>query len=153
MQVAVDSSVLVGLLNPRDHRRVEALALRDALRVTGAELVYFDCVAAEAISTAVRRLYEKRRLAEVEALLDLSSVQVPAEAITWILPDVPRLYPAVLELIRSSLGEMNFNDALIALSCRERDIPAIASFDADFDRVTWLRRLARPEDVASSSGG
>lgn len=35
----------------------------------------------------------------------------------------------------------------MALACRERGIPAIASFDADFDRVTWLRRLSRPTDV------
>jgi predicted nucleic acid-binding protein len=27
--------------------------------------------------------------------------------------------------------------------------PAIASFDADFDQVGWLRRLARPEDVTA----
>jgi len=26
---------------------------------------------------------------------------------------------------------------------------AIASFDADFDQIPWLRRLARPEDVIS----
>jgi predicted nucleic acid-binding protein len=147
VKVAIDSSVLVGLINPRDHRRAEALALRNALQAAQAEAVYFDCVAAEAISTVARRLHEKGRLAEVEAWLGLLSVQVPAETITWILPDVPRLYPAVLELIRSSSGEMNFNDALIALACREREIPEIASFDADFDRVTWLRRLARPEDV------
>ncbi len=46
-----------------------------------------------------------------------------------------------------SIGALNFNDALIALACRERGIPSIASFDADFDQVPWLRRLARPEDV------
>jgi predicted nucleic acid-binding protein len=39
---------------------------------------------------------------------------------------------------------LNFHDALIALACRERDIPAIASFDADFDQVPWLRRLSAP---------
>lgn len=50
--------------------------------------------------------------------------------------------------MRSGGGELNFNDALIALACRERGIPAIAGFDADFDRVPWLRRLARPEDLA-----
>ena len=51
--------------------------------------------------------------------------------------------------MRSSSGALNFNDAIIALACRERGIPAIASFDADFDPIPWLRRLARPEDVTS----
>jgi len=51
MKVAVDASVLVGLINPRDHRRLQAMELHDALIAAEAELVYFDCVIAEAIST------------------------------------------------------------------------------------------------------
>jgi predicted nucleic acid-binding protein len=149
VRVAVDSSVLVGLINPRDLWRGRALALRDALLATGADLLYFDCVVTESISAAARRLHEKGRLAEVEALLDRLNDQVPSDTITWVLPDVPHLYPEVLDLIRSSSGALNFNDALIALACRERSIPAIASFDADFDQVGWLRRLARPEDVTA----
>ena len=66
------------------------------------------------------------------------------------MKDVPRLYPHVLDLIRASSGELNFNDALIAIACRERDIPGIASFDADFDHVTWLQRVAEPADVDSA---
>jgi predicted nucleic acid-binding protein len=149
VRVAVDSSVLVGLINPRDLWRGRALALRDALLATGADLLYFDCVVTESVSVATRRLQEKGRLADVQPLLDRLNVQVPSEAITWILPDVPHLYSAVLDLIRSSSGALNFHDALIALACRERSIPAIASFDADFDQVGWLRRLARPEDVTA----
>lgn len=147
MQALIDTSVLVGLINPRDVWRAAALALHAALIRSGAELLYPDCVAAEAISAAVRRLYEKGQVAEVEALLDRANTQVPLSALTWLLPDVPRLYSAVLDLIRSSSGELNFNDALIALACRERNIPAIASFDGDFDHVPWLRRISRPADV------
>jgi predicted nucleic acid-binding protein len=47
----------------------------------------------------------------------------------------------------SVLGNLNFNDALIALSCHHRDIPFIASFDRDFDNVPWLQRIAKPEDL------
>lgn len=125
------------------------MTLWEAIKRAGHVGLFFDCVAAEAISAAVRRLHEKDRLAEVEALLDRLNAQVPLETITWILPDVPRLYSAALALIRSSRGALNFDDALIALACQERGIPAIASFDADFDQVAWLRRLARPEDVIS----
>jgi predicted nucleic acid-binding protein len=149
VRVAVDSSVLVGLINPRDLWRGRALALRDALLATGADLLYFDCVVTESISAAARRLHEKGRLAEVEALLDRLNDQVPSDTITWILPDVPHLYPEVLDLIRSSSGALNFSDALIALACRERGTLAIASFDADFDQVGWLHQLARPEDVTA----
>jgi len=35
----------------------------------------------------------------------------------------------------------------MALACRERDILALASFDRDFDSVSWLTRAAVPEDI------
>ena len=147
MRVVIDSSVLVGLINPLDHWRVRAMALHDALLSVRDELVYFDCVAAETVSVVARRLHEKNRSEEVNRMLDRLTNQVPTDTICWILPDVSRLYTRALELIRSSSGALNFNDALIALACRERGIPAIASFDADFDQIPWLRRLSLPKDV------
>jgi predicted nucleic acid-binding protein len=147
MQIAIDTSVLVALLNPRDVWHAQALALQDALLAANITPVYFDCAAAEAISAAARRLREKGRVAEVQALLDRLNGQVPFDTLTWILPDVPALYPQVLDLIRTSSGELNFNDSLIALSCRERGILAIASFDPDFDQVPWLKRASIPTDV------
>jgi predicted nucleic acid-binding protein len=149
VEVVIDSSVLVGLLVPNDLWHSQAVALWEAIKAAGHVGLFLDCVAAESVSVATRRLQEKGRLADVQPLLDRLNVQVPSEAITWVLPDVPHLYSAVLDLIRSSSGALNFHDALIALACRERDILAIASFDADFDQVGWLRRLARPEDVAA----
>ncbi len=74
---------------------------------------------------------------------------MPRDMLTWILPDVPRLYSETLDLIHTSSGELNFNDALIALACRERNIPALVSFDPDFDRVAWLKRVAIPADVTT----
>lgn len=147
VQIAVDTSVLVGLINPRDLWRQQAVALHDALLTADGKLLYFDCVVAEAISATARRLHEKKMAADVAELIDDLQARVPADDITWILPDAPRLYSAALDMMRSTAGALNFNDALIALSCREREIPAIASFDADFDQVTWLRRLFRPEEI------
>lgn len=147
MDIAVDSSVLVALLDPRDLWRDQSMALERALVKAGIAPVYFDCVAAEAISAAARRLREKGRTADVSALLDRLNERVPRGNLTWILPDVPDFYAQALDMMRGSSGELNFNDALIALACREREIPAIASFDADFDRVSWLRRIAGPQDI------
>jgi predicted nucleic acid-binding protein len=73
--------------------------------------------------------------------------RVPHANLTWILPDVPAFYHPALEIMRASSGELNFNDALIALACREREISAIASFDSDFDRIDWLQRIAAPDDL------
>lgn len=146
-QIVLDSSLLVALLVPNDTWHSQAVVLWDAIKAAGYISITFDCVVAEAVSVAVRRLYEKGLRHEIQPLLDRFNAQVSPEAITWIFPDAPRLYPEVLELMRSSSGELNFNDALIALVCRERVIPAIASFDADFDQVPWLKRVAGPQDV------
>jgi len=151
MQVAIDASLLVALLNPRDLWHARAQSLLDALLDAQITPVYFDCVIAEAVSAVVRRLHEKGRADEVRIMLDQVRSRVPRESLTWILPDVPRLYVQVLELMGSSSGELNFNDALIALACRERDIPAIASFDAGFGQINWLRRLATSKDASTGS--
>jgi predicted nucleic acid-binding protein len=149
MKVAIDSSVLVALLDPRDVWRDQSVAIESALLDAGITPVYFDCVAAEAISAASRRLREKGRAAEVPTLIKRLNDRVPHENLTWILPDVPAFYHPALEIMRASSGELNFNDAIISLACREREIPAIASFDADFDRVDWLKRIAAPDDLAN----
>lgn len=44
MQVVVDSSVLVGVLNPLDHRHNQSIQLIRALQNDEHTLVYFDCV-------------------------------------------------------------------------------------------------------------
>jgi predicted nucleic acid-binding protein len=152
MFIAVDTSVLIGMLNPRDIWRPRAETLLTALRDAGFTLLNFDCAVAEAASTLMRRLHEQKRDAEVLAMLDALGVQIPPRVITWTFLDVPRLYTQVLDLMRDSSGELNFNDALIALECRERGIPAIASFDADFDQVTWLKRVAEPGDLPVANG-
>lgn len=102
---------------------------------------------AETISTATRRLRERKRITEIDPFLDRTATNFPPEVLTWISSDTPLLYSEILSLIRSSRGEMNFNDALVALSCRERGIRFIASFDSDFDRLAWLKRLWQPGDV------
>ena len=147
MQIGIDTSVIVGLLDSRDTWHASAVKLQEALTAAGLSPVYFDCTVAETVSTMARRLREKRREAELPDLLDRLSARFPPETITWILPDVPRLYEQVLELIRSSAGELGFNDGLIALACHERDIQALASFDRDFDNIPWLTRAATPDDV------
>lgn len=147
MQVAIDSSVLVSLLNPSDHWRTQAVSLRQALLDAEHTLLYFDCVVSEAISAALRRLSEKKRQDEAEILLQRLELYTPSTSITWVLPDVPRLYPEIITLMKDSGGQLNFHDALIALTCRERTITAIASFDSDFDQIPWLNRLTKPTDL------
>src|SRR5437879_6122710 len=147
MVIAIDTSVLIGILDARDVWHRAAIELQGALQAVQWASIYFDCVVAEAISTLTRRLREQRRLPELASLLDRLEAELPPETLTWLFPDVPRLYRPVMDLIRTSAGELNFHDGLIALACRERQMRLLASFDSDFDRLPWLTRVATPIDI------
>jgi predicted nucleic acid-binding protein len=146
-EVGIDTSVLIGLLDPKDIWHDPARTLKMALQARQADVAVFDCVLVEAISTMSRRIHEQRRVADLDRLLNRILTDYPPGDILWVLPDVPVLYTDIIELVRSSHGELNFNDALIALSCRHRGIPFIASFDQDFDNIAWLQRLTEPDDL------
>jgi len=147
IRIGIDTSVLIGLLDPKDVWHKPAVALKQALKAHSADVAVFDCVLAEAISTMARRIHEQRRTADLGRLIACIVDDYPTDDILWVFPDVPFLYPDIVELVHSSGGELNFNDALIALSCRNRDIPFLASFDRDFDHVMWLQRVAQPDDL------
>ena len=146
--VAIDANVLVGLLDERDKWHGTAIAIRDALDGLDTELVYFDCVLNEVISVLARRTREQRRPEQFDALLDQLARLIPASEITWVSGEIQRLYDHVFGLIRSSAGELNFHDALMALMCREQGISILVSFDQDFDQIDWLARVDSAEGVA-----
>lgn len=147
IQITLDTSVVVGLLDHQDLWHTKSLALKNALIEKDAQIVIFDCVLAEAISVLARRFYEKQRQKEFTALVPRILNSYPPESIFWISPTIPQKYLAVLDLIQISEGELNFNDALIALTCQSQGIKFIASFDRDFDKLDWLKRLAVPQDL------
>lgn len=66
----IDANVLVGLLDERDKWHGAAVSIRDALHQANIKLVYFDCVLNEVISVLTRRIYEQRRLEQLDTLLD-----------------------------------------------------------------------------------
>ncbi len=96
MKVVVDTSVLVDIINPRDHCHNQAMALHDSLIAGSIEVIYFDCVAAEAISVLARRLEEQNRREEIKTMLDRLAHQSAEESLCWILPDAPRLFQEAL---------------------------------------------------------
>ena len=104
MVIAIDTSVLIGMLDTRDVWHSAALQVQGALLAAQLAPVYFDCILAEAASTLVRRLREQRREQEIPGLLDRLEAELPPETMTWLFPDVPRLYRHVMALIRSSTG-------------------------------------------------
>ncbi len=146
-QVALDTSILVGLIDSRDIWHPAALALRDALKDAQAQLVHFDCVISEAINVLARRAKERKRSSEFTELLTQVASQAPEDSIIWVPTETRRFYQEIIGLVRDSIGALNFNDALIALGCRELGIECIATFDSDFDSIAWLKKLSSSNDI------
>ena len=62
IQIGIDTSVLIGLLDPKDIWHQQEMALKQALIARDADIAVFDCVLAEAVSTMARRIHEQRRV-------------------------------------------------------------------------------------------
>jgi predicted nucleic acid-binding protein len=147
LQLAVDSSALVAIIDARDKFHSQANQLVVLARQQRIGLIYFDCVVIETIGAICRRTHEQKRTEMLHPLLDALNRWIPASNITWTGSDLPQLYPIAIDLVRQMNGALNFNDAFIAILCRELQINAILSFDRDFDLVPWLKRIADPQDL------
>lgn len=145
---AIDTSVVVALIDAHDKWHAHAVTLRNALVASGIQPVYFDCVINEAIGVVGRRAEEQKRSEQFERLLDGLLALIPDQTITWISAAGERLLPEILALCRPHQGKLNYHDALMALACRELGISVIVSFDADFDSIVWLERVFEPASVA-----
>jgi Predicted nucleic acid-binding protein, contains PIN domain len=147
---AMDSNVLIALMDRQDKWHSQAKLLWNALKDQNFSLIYLDCVLNETISVLARRAHEQNRSAEFVSLLDELLHQIPERLITWVSGDIPRLFRDIVEIVRQSGGALNFHDALIALSCLELGVRIIVSLDEDFDRISWLRRIASVADIQRS---
>jgi len=145
-QVVVDTNVLVALLDSRDkwHRRAKNII--ESLEARQMSVIYFDCVINETVTVLARRAEEQKRVSQFPELLDELIQHVPEEIITWISGEIKRLYPEIVGLVRNTSGALNFHDALIAVFCKEIGDVEIISFDEDFDKIDWLRRVWLPDE-------
>ena len=149
IQLGLDTSYVLGLIDEQDIWHARALQLQVVLDAGDFHTSIFDCVLAEVISVLARRTHEQRRPSSFSDLAARIQSRFPAKSITWLYPDLPADYEAVLRLVAQTEGELNFNDALIAVACRKRGIAWLVSFDADFDRVPGLRRISQPADLSA----
>ncbi len=69
----------------------------------------------------------------------------PIEKIFWIVSYAKEKYHLILDLIVLNKGTLNFNDALMGIYAKERGLNYILSFDKDFDKIAWLKRIENIE--------
>jgi predicted nucleic acid-binding protein len=139
--VALDTNVVVALVDDRDTWHSAAVAMRTALLEAQVQLVYFDCVLNETVGVIGRRTAEQKRPEQFDRLLDGLLAMMPPTHITWIASAAQPWFPEIVRLCREGHGTLNFHDALIALACQELGVRFLVSFDPDFDRIPWLTRM------------
>jgi len=147
--VALDTNVVVALVDDRDTWHATAVTIRDALIEAQTQLVYFDCVFNETIGVIGRRTAEQKRPEQFDHLLDSLTTMMPPEGISWIGGSAQPWFQEIIRLCRANHGTLNFHDALIALACQELGVRFLASFDPDFDNIPWLTRIHEPGQIAT----
>lgn len=143
----VDSNFIIALVDEKDKWRKQAVSLQDALKSEKAKLIYLDCVMNETLSVVGKRLEEKGRSGDFKTVLEKIVEIMPEENITWIYPEVRRLYGEILKLLEVQRGRLNFHDALIILAAKEMKAVFIISFDEDFDQVEGIKRIKSPSEL------
>lgn len=140
-KVILDTNYIIALIDDKDKRAIIAGQLSVKLKLREAKAIYLDCVLNEVISVLGKRFEERKRTTEFRSTLKRLIDLVPKDKITWVYPEVPRLYEQVLKIIEKYKGKLNFHDGLIVAATKEMGIDCIVSFDEDFDEIPKLKRI------------
>lgn len=151
-EVALDANVLVGFLDANDSLHARAAALLRDLEETGHGVVLLDVCVGEALSVPCRRARERRGGArapgpakappDLRMALERVRQWATERDIVWVSGHAERLVTDVLDVIETTRGRLNWNDALLVVLQREGLIEEVASFDEGFDAVPGFRRLS-----------
>lgn len=141
-EVVLDANVIVAWLDEADVLAARAQAMMRRLRAEGAELVVVDVTVTEALSVLCRRAAQ-RRTSPPNLAAAIATIRTWTErgAIRWLAPAQERLFVQVLEIVESTAGRLNVNDALLVVLQSEGTIGDVASFDSGFDVISKFVRL------------
>lgn len=141
-EVVLDANIIVGWLDDGDVLAQRAIALLQRLRVEGSRPVLLDICVGEAVSVICRRARERK--SEPPDLTNvLSVIRVVAERgeLRFVAKESEQLMPMILDVIETTRGVLNFNDALLVALQRVGLIEEVASFDQGLDKAQGFRRV------------
>jgi len=135
--VFLDTSFILALLDAKDkwHQTAqEIIASLDENTVA----VVGDAIIAETISTAAKRIRERKKFKPeekeklfVEFVKNLKKFCSECEQIP-LFSYAEKYFDSIVEDIVKNKGRLNFNDMLIINACRSLEIKRILTFDKDF---------------------
>lgn len=141
-EVVLDANVIVAWLDAADVLAPRAAELLPRLNGEGADLVLLDFLVGEAVSVLCRRATQRKAAPpDLQRALDEVRAWASAARIRAISPEASTV-GAILDVIASTGGTLNYNDALLVVLQRQGVIGDVASFDAGFDTVPEFVRAS-----------
>jgi len=151
-EVVLDANILVAFLDANDSLHGRVMPLLETLEARDDEAILLDICVGEAISVLCRRARERRgstgAAGPAKPPPDLTSAierirQWALDGdIAWVGDHSERLVLDTLDVVASTRGRLNFNDALLVVLQREGIIGVVASFDNGVDVVSSFRRIS-----------
>lgn len=139
-EIVLDTSFLVALIDEKDKWHKNTEEILKVIKDRKIQTIVFDCVANECISVIGKRVKGKRE-EEYKDIVKKALDYIAEEKITKIYGLVEEYYSRILKDVINSNGNLSFHDILIVLGLEEINIPYLASFDNDFDKVERIRRI------------
>lgn len=139
-EIILDTSFLIALIDESDKWHENAKEILKMIKERRIQTIVFDCVANECISVIGKRVKVKREI-KYKDIVKKTMDYITEEKVTKIYGLVEKLYSIILENVVKSEGDLSFHDVLIILGARGLNIPYIASFDEDFDKVDKIIRV------------
>lgn len=128
--IVIDANVIVGYLDPGDSQHSRAQELTESLRDGGGELVLLDFIVEEAFSVLCRRSRERKANdLHLNEAIDTIMRWHEAERIQHTGEVLATAFPHLLEIVRTSSGTLNSNDAKLVYLQRLGLIGQVATFD------------------------
>jgi len=135
--VFLDTSFILALLDTKDKWHQTAQKIIASLDDNTVAVVG-DAIIAETISTAAKRIRERRKFKQeekeklfIEFVENLKQFCLECEQIP-LFSYAEKYFDSIVKDIIQTKGKLNFNDMLIINACRSLEIKKILTFDNDF---------------------
>jgi predicted nucleic acid-binding protein len=144
----LDANVLVAWIDAADSLHQRAATLLEDLERQGTGVTVLDVLLGEAVSVLCRRSRERKHTVEISETLQALRQYVHRGSVMWVGSHIERLYESTLDLVGSTVGQLNFNDAFVVLLQREGAIGPLATFDRNFTGIEGVQLVATGEGAS-----
>ena len=136
-KIIVDTNVVVALMDISDIHHDKALSLIRGLENEGRDLSLMGCILNEIYTVIARRSRERGyRFSEI---VDKIKNELESSEMIEAYPLVSKLHDRILEIMIKTDGRLNYHDALIGITMKDKGIEEIATLDKDFREIEWLK--------------